>query len=138
MKLFSSVPLLICALLVGVGAVSAVPNAVAGQPGVAIQDPPAQDNPASATVSGSWQLSWTAGKGNQRQATMQLKQDGNKLSGKFQSERGSTSLTGSLQGNQVSFSVKLPKRQASFTGTVDGGQMSGTTERGAPWTATRQ
>jgi hypothetical protein len=68
---------------------------------------------------------------------MQLKQNGTKLSGKFQGERGSTSLTGSLQGNQVSFSVKMRKRQATFTGTVDGDKMTGTTEQGASWTATR-
>lgn len=138
MKLFSSVPLLMCALFVTAGTVSGAPNAIAEQPSVATPGAPAQDNPASATVSGSWQVSWTAGNGNQRKATMQLKQDGNKLSGKFQGERGSTSLTGSLQGNQVSFSVKLRKRQASFTGTVDGGKMSGATEQGTPWTATRQ
>jgi hypothetical protein len=69
---------------------------------------------------------------------MQIKQDGSKLSGTFESERGSAPLKGSLQGNQVSFSVKLPKRQGSFTGKVDGDKMSGTTEQGTSWTATRQ
>ena len=69
---------------------------------------------------------------------MQIKQDTGKLSGTFQGERGSASLKGKLEGNQVSFTVKLPRRQVSFTGTIDGGKMSGTTEQGASWTATRQ
>jgi len=137
-KLFSSVPLLMCALFVMAGAVSGAPSATAQQPGVALPGASAQDGPAPAEVSGSWQVSWTAGKGNQRQATMQIKQNGTKLSGKFQSESGSSSLTGSLQGNRVSFSAKMRKRQASFTGTVDGDKMTGTTEQGASWTATRQ
>lgn len=120
------------------GAVSDAPNAIAEQPGVAVPLGSAQDSPTPATVSGSWQVSWAGRNGNQRQATIQLKQDGSKLGGKFQDERGSASLTGSLQGNQVSFSVKMRKRQASFTGIVDGDKMTGTTEQGVSWTAMRQ
>ena len=127
-----------CGLLAGAGAAGGALHAYAEQPGAAVWAAAAQDSAASATVSGSWQLSWTAASGNQRQATMQIKQDGSKLSGKFQGERGSASLTGSLQGNQVSFNVKLRKRQVSFSGTVDGDKMSGTTEQGASWSATRQ
>jgi len=137
-KLFASVPLLMCALFVTAEALSGASNANAEQPGVAISGALAQDNAASAMASGNWQVSWTAGNGNKKQATMEIKQAGSKLSGKFQAERGSAPLTGSLQGNQVSFSAKLRKRQVSFTGTVDGDKMSGATEQGASWTATRQ
>lgn len=94
-------------------------------------------NLSAGSVAGKWELSWTAANGAQRQASMEIKQDGSKLSGKFQGERGSAGLTGSLDGSQVSFRVSLPRRQVSFTGTLDGGRMSGTTEQGAPWTATR-
>lgn len=47
-------------------------------------------------------------------------------------------LKGRLSANQVSFDVKTRKHKASFTGTVNGDKMSGTTEQGASWTATRQ
>jgi hypothetical protein len=98
----------------------------------------AQNSDPTPSLSGNWQMSWTGMNGAQRQSTMQLKQDGTKLSGKLSGERGATSVTGSIQGNQVSFSVKLRRRQVSFTGTLAGDKMSGTTEQGAQWTATRQ
>ena len=47
-------------------------------------------------------------------------------------------ITGSMQGNQVSLSVKLGEARITLTGTVVGDKMSGTTAQGAPWTATRQ
>lgn len=97
-----------------------------------------QDSTASPEVTGSWQISWTAKSGDQRQASMQIKQKGSKLSGTFQGERGSVPVRGTLEGNQISLTVKLPRRQLSFTGTVDGDKMSGTTESGVAWTATRQ
>jgi hypothetical protein len=37
---------------------------------------------------------------------MQIQQNGNKLSGKFNGQRGSVPLTGNLEGNQVSLRVK--------------------------------
>lgn len=142
MKFFSPTRSLMCALVVaGLGAIG-TPNANAAGGSTVMSSPLAQDTPQESSavpnLSGNWQMSWTAGKGKQRQVTMEIKQDGNKLSGNFESERGSAAVKGSLEGNQVSFSVKLPRRQASFTGTVDGNKMSGTTEQGVPWTATRQ
>jgi hypothetical protein len=141
-KFFSPASLLMCALvLAGLGPIG-ISKANAAVGGAVISGSPVQDaaqeNSAAPSLSGNWQMSWTAANGNQRQITMEIKQDGNKLSGKFETERGSATLKGSLQGNQVSFSVKLPRRQASFTGTVEGNKMSGTTEQGAPWTASRQ
>lgn len=142
MKSISFTALLACALLMTMGSLCSASRAMAqGSGSVASTQPQqegAQDSGASSSVSGNWQLSWTAANGNQRQVTMQVKQDGSKLSGTFEGERGSAPLKGSLKGNQVSFSVKLPRRQASFTGTVDGNKMSGTTAEGASWTATRQ
>lgn len=93
---------------------------------------------AAPAISGNWQMSWTTAKGKEKQGTVQIKQNGNKLSGTLQGERGSTPLKGSLQGNQVSFRVKMKKGETSFTGTVDADKMSGTTEDGTSWTATRQ
>jgi hypothetical protein len=141
-KLFPTARLIMCALFVtGFSSVGA-PNANAVEGRAVLSSAAAQDTPresgAAPNLSGNWQMSWTTEKGKQRQVTIEIKQQGNKLSGNFESERGSASLKGTLQGDQVSFSVKMPRRQASFTGKVDGNKMSGTTEQGAPWIATRQ
>jgi hypothetical protein len=109
---------------------------------VVVQSSRAQDSSSAdsavSNLSGSWQMTWAGPNGNQRQVTMQIKQDGKKLSGTLQGERGSAPLKGTCEGNQVSFSMKMRKRQVSFTGTVSGNKMSGTTEQGASWSATRQ
>jgi hypothetical protein len=83
-------------------------------------------------------MSWTNKEGNQKQGTMQLKQDGSKLSGSVRAQRGTFSLGGNLQGDQVSIDVKVPLHKISFTGKVDGTKMSGTTAQGMPWSAIRQ
>lgn len=136
MKFFRSVSLFACSLLI-VGGVLTATTSLAEAPRAAIQEASSSDSTAP-NLSGNWQMSFTGPRGNQRQVSMQLKQDDNKLSGTFESPRGSVSLKGTCDGNQVSFTVKLPRRQASFTGTVEGDKMSGTTEQGASWTATRQ
>lgn len=96
----------------------------------------AQDS-AAADLSGNWQVSF-AGKRGSRQATMQIKQDGSKVSGSFQGERGSAPVSGTLNGNDISFTVKAPRREISFKGTVHGNKMNGTTEQGGSWSATRE
>ena len=78
-------------------------------------------------IGGAWQLSWQGRDGSQ-QATIQIQQDGSKLSGTFQSPRGSSQLTGSVSGNNVSFSVQMQGRRTItlvFAGTIDGDKMSG-------------
>jgi hypothetical protein len=63
-----------------------------------------------------------------QQATMQIQQDGSKLSGTFQDADGSSSVTGSIPGNNVSFGVQMQGRPVTlvFTGTIAGDKMSGT------------
>jgi hypothetical protein len=91
----------------------------------------AQDSPSNtsqpANVGGAWQISWQGRSGTQ-QGTMQIQQDGSKLSGTFQDASGSSSVTGSIAGNNVSFSVQIQGRPMTlaFTGTIDGDKMSGT------------
>lgn len=136
MKLLRSVSFFVCSLVI-VGGIALAARSYAGTPSAPAQDSPSTGSTAS-SLSGNWQMSWTGPNGNQRQVSMQLKQDGKKLSGTFEGPRGSVPLKGTCDGNQVSFTVKLPKRQASFSGTVDGDKMSGTTEQGASWSATRQ
>ena len=86
------------------------------------------NNSPSTNIGGAWQLSWQGRDGSQ-QATIDIQQDGSKLIGTFQSPRGSSALTGSVDGNHVSFSVQMQGRRnitLAFTGTIDGDKMSGT------------
>jgi OAA-family lectin sugar binding domain len=84
------------------------------------------NNSQPANIGGDWQISWQARNG--QQATIQIQQDGSNLSGTFQDANGSSSVTGSIAGNNVSFSVQIQGRPMSlaFTGTIDGNKMSGT------------
>lgn len=110
-----------------------------------------QSNDQTANVAGTWQISWQGRNGTQ-QGTLQLQEDGSNLSGTFKGPRGSTSLTGSLQGNNISFNVQMQARRTitiSFTGSVESDKMSGSLQmqggrrRGGngqsrTWSATRQ
>ena len=97
---------------------------------------------SSETTSGIWLMTWTNKEKEIRHAVLQLQMNGETLSGTAKLEggpiKGSFPLTGDVQGNRVSFSVKVYGRQVSFTGTVDGNKMSGTTKEGAPWLAAHQ
>lgn len=142
MKTIVSLSLTTCLMIGAAALIFCTPGALAESAGArsasASTQAVAQDNTASPDVTGSWQISWTAKSGDQRQASMQITQKGSKLSGTFQGERGSVPVEGTLDGHQISLTVKLPRRQLSFTGTVNGDKMSGTTERGVAWSATRQ
>ena len=85
------------------------------------------DNSRPANVGGAWQISWQGRSGTQ-QATMQIQQDGSKLSGTFEDASGSSSMSGTVGGNKVSFTVQVQGRPITlaFTGTADGDKMSGT------------
>jgi len=142
MKAFLSLGLTTCVLITAVALIFGTPStfgesAGAGSTSVSVQAG-AQDNTVSPDLTGTWQISWTANSGEQRQASMEITQKGRKLTGTFEGARGSVPLKGTLDGNQVSVHVKLRRRQLSFTGTVNGDKMSGTTERGVAWSATRQ
>ena len=93
---------------------------------------------AAASATGSWQVSWTGRDGSPKQGSMQIQQSGASLSGTFQAARGSTKLSGKLEGNQISLNIQAGKQQLTMTGTVDGNKMSGTTGKGSAWSATRQ
>ena len=95
------------------------------------------ESAATAPLSGTWHLTWTGKKGQQRHKTVQLQQSGDTLSGSARSKEGPMPVAGTVHGDQVAFDMKLPKRQISFNGTFDGTRMSGTTRKGLPWSATR-
>lgn len=72
-------------------------------------------------VSGKWQVSWQGRLGTE-QCTLQLHQDGTKLTGTFQDQRGLSSLSGTIDGKQISFEVQFQGPRpftTRFTGTVD-------------------
>jgi len=138
-KRFVSTPFLLTALLLAAACGGSSLMAYAAPSATnAIVEGGGQDSSAS-SVAGSWTLSFTDPQGTARQASLQLQQDGSKISGTFQGQRGSGAVTGSMQGNQVSMTVKgRGGREMSFSGTVDGSKMTGTTAQGSSWSATRQ
>jgi len=82
----------------------------------------------STNVAGKWQMSWQ-GRNGQRQGTLQLQQDGSQLTGTIAGERGSIPITGSINGNSVSFSAEKQGNRSFkllYTGTLEGDRMSGT------------
>jgi hypothetical protein len=69
----------------------------------------------------------------------QVQQDGAKLTATFETEIfGTLSATGSIEGHKVLFSLSVPNGpQVGISGTVDGAKMSGKTEMGGEWSASR-
>ena len=91
----------------------------------------AEDPATSPTdVSGKWQISWQARIGTE-QATVELRQAGDKVSGTFKDLHGSEALTGRLQGKQLTFEVQFDGPRPftiGFAGKVDGDKMTGTSQ----------
>jgi hypothetical protein len=86
------------------------------------------NNAQPANVGGAWQISWQGRRGSQ-QGSVQFQQDGSALSGTFQDSGGSSPLTGSVSGNNISFSVQVQNGRTitlAFAGTITGDKMSGT------------
>ena len=93
---------------------------------------------ADASVAGAWNIkvSGAAGTADQK---IDLKQDGNKISGTFKGPRQSGTIEGTVDGNNINFRVKA-RVPLDYVGTVDGDTMKGTlTGRGktGDWIATR-
>ena len=96
----------------------------------------ATDTPAN--VAGTWniKLSGEAGSANQ---TIELKQDGGKITGTFKGPRQSGPLEGTVDGNNIQFHVRT-RVPLDYTGTVDGDTMKGTMSghgKAGNWTAER-
>jgi hypothetical protein len=86
-----------------------------------------QGDSQPANVAGKWQMSWQ-GRDGAQQATLQLQQDGAKLTGTFDGERGTVPVAGSVNGNNISFSTQTQGRRnftLVYTGSVDGDKMTG-------------
>ena len=122
MKFLRSVSFFVCSLMV-VGGIVVATNSFAQASGAPVQDASSATTTAP-NLSGSWQLSWTAANGEQRQALCKSSRMARNSAAHSKAPRGSVSLKGTCNGNQISITVKLPRRQASFTGTVDGDKMT--------------
>jgi L-seryl-tRNA(Ser) seleniumtransferase len=99
---------------------------------------------APANVAGHWSVSLELGSivGH---PTLDLKQDGEKLTGTYRGRYGASPLEGAVKENQLGFTVTMTaegqETSGYFSGTVDGDRMSGSVEfEGAgdgTWSATR-
>ena len=94
---------------------------------------------AADSIAGKWTLAMDSPHGPVK-GDLQIQQDGAKVTGSYVVEPfGTLALTGAVEGKKVSFQVTTPDGGAfAFTGTLEGAKMSGTTEVGGSWTATRQ
>lgn len=98
----------------------------------------------SVDVTGDWDLTITSPNGT-RNSKATLKQDGEKLSGMFKSQRGELPITGSIKGKEIklSYTVKFQDQDLAITmtGNVDGDAMKGEADFGGfaqgEWTGKR-
>lgn len=96
----------------------------------------------NANVAGSWQLSMPGRDGNMMTENLTLQQDGAKLTGTIKGRRGDEPVTGTVDGNNIAFSVAISTPNGNmnldYKGTVDGDSMKGTMQvmgNSINWTA---
>ncbi len=87
----------------------------------------AADEPAK--VDGTWEISSEGPNGTMTQ-TLTLQQDGSTLKGSISGRRGETPITGSVDGNKVTFQAKRETQNGrtfvtDYSATVDGDSMKG-------------
>jgi len=83
---------------------------------------------SAADVAGTWKLAYTTENGLTREATLDLKLDGDRLSGVLASDRGKAQIeTGKVNGDEISFSLLRrgngDEITINFSGKVEGGTM---------------
>ena len=138
MKLVSAKSAILGALFSAVVATSTVLALSATQLVYASPVAAAQDDAAPANVSGKWKLTFTAPDGSPKQGVLDLQQDGSSLTGSYTGPRGTFSAKGNIRGTQVTFTLSAMGRKLTFSGGADGGILSGTTQNGAFWSASRE
>jgi hypothetical protein len=79
-------------------------------------------------VTGDWEFTVTTDQGSGT-PTMTFKQDGEKLTGKYNGQFGSADLTGTVKGNAIQFTftidVQGQQAPATYKGTVEKNTMKG-------------
>ncbi|HWH58020.1 MAG TPA: hypothetical protein VN682_10335 [Terriglobales bacterium] len=106
--------------------------------------PVAGQDATTTNVSGNWSVS-TQGQRGSGTHKMTIKQDGTKISGSLESDRGDEELQGSVEGNDIHFTVRFNTPRGAMTlqysGKIQGDSMKGTLQspigKGS-WSAKRQ
>jgi hypothetical protein len=96
-------------------------------------------------VTGTWDVT-VESESSAGDAVIVLKQEGQNLTGRYKGRMGESSLSGSVRGNSIRFSVNLRFRDMSFTvsysGSVESDSMRGTVDFGdgktGTWAARRR
>ena len=83
---------------------------------------------SGAGIAGTWKLTYTTENGLTREATLDLTQAGDRLSGTLASDRGKAQIdTGKVSGDEISFSlIRLgngDEIKVNFSGRVEGATM---------------
>jgi hypothetical protein len=107
-------PLIAVAIFLACTVMASVSTAAAQSP---------EDSPAAKPqdISGAWQVSWQGRLGTE-QGMLLLQQDGKKITGTFQDVHGLSSLSGTIEGKQISYEVQFQGTRpftTRFTGTLD-------------------
>jgi hypothetical protein len=94
---------------------------------------PAQAETKALDVSGAWGLEVTAA-GGSGTPTVTFKQEGEKLTGQYSGQLGEAALSGTLQGNAITFQFDVDVQGTSlrvvYSGTVERDSMKGTVTLG--------
>ena len=98
----------------------------------------------AADLSGTWNIKVTSSQG-EHAAKLTLRQQGEKLSGAVESDRGEHQIAGSVKGDQIEFAVQYTGGDAPasipFRGTIEAvDKMSGrydAGDSGGAWTAAK-
>jgi hypothetical protein len=82
----------------------------------------------AADIAGSWKLAYTTENGLTREATLDLKSEGDHLSGTLASDRGRAQIEeGKVSGDEVSFTLlrrgNNDEIKVTYQGKVEGGTM---------------
>lgn len=86
------------------------------------QEPPAEQPPDN--VAGNWSIYANDPNGTTSTKYIQLKQDGNQLTGHFKGPHQSGGLEGTINGHHIMFRTKT-RDILTFRGMVEGNKMSG-------------
>lgn len=80
-------------------------------------------------VTGTWEVQIEIG-GQQGMPVFTLKQDSEKLTGKYKGQFGEADVTGKAKGKEVEFSFEAQGAKIIYTGTVDKDTMKGKADYG--------
>jgi hypothetical protein len=86
-------------------------------------------------VSGGWNVAVDIA-GNTGTPLFILKQDGDKLTGKYKGQFGEANVTGKVKGAEIEFSFEAQGAKIVYTGTIKKGTMEGTADYGGQATGT--